>query len=274
VRLIIYSFVGLLIATSYYVPQLQGTFAENPDFDSYRIIAINVILARLLIEGIVGRVRWKKVEAQLQSSLGAQQDVAALHAEEELAKKHAGEALTKLKISEARADEVSAELAAAKSENEKLRMGFDDLVHKQRELETRPNSQSAAITGDEAINLLSLLQQKGRFVDFVMEDITSVSDQQVGAAARVVHQGCSRVLNDLFNIKPVKDSNEGLKIRIPDDADMSDFRLVGRVKDEPPYEGTLLHRGWQTDKIDMPRISAHRKVAGPRVIAPAEIELT
>jgi hypothetical protein len=278
VRLIIYSSIGLLIATSYYVPQLHGFFAENPEFDGYRMIAINVALARLLIEAIVGRVRWKKIEAQLHGAVGAQQDLAALRAEEQSAKKTGAEAVAGLKLSVNAAErltaELTAELAAVKAAHEKLQMGFSDLSHKHREMEAMPATQAGSTTGDEAINLLSLLQQRGRFIDFVMEDITSVPDQQVGAAARVVQQGCSRVLKDLFNIKPVNDQGEGHRIVIADDADMSNFRLVGRVKDEPPYEGTLLHRGWQTDKIDMPRISGRPKMAGPRLISPAEIELT
>src|SRR6478672_1510879 len=42
----------------------------------------------------------------------------------------------------------------------------------------------------EIVAFVGLLQDKGRLVDFLMEDVNSYDDTQVGAAARVVHQGC------------------------------------------------------------------------------------
>ena len=41
----------------------------------------------------------------------------------------------------------------------------------------------------EVISFLALLQEKGRLVDFLMDDIAAYGDAQVGAAARVVHAG-------------------------------------------------------------------------------------
>src|SRR5258706_10952915 len=43
-----------------------------------------------------------------------------------------------------------------------------------------------------ALQLLALLQREGRFVDFLEEDVTSFSDADIGAAARVVHGGCRK----------------------------------------------------------------------------------
>ena len=40
-----------------------------------------------------------------------------------------------------------------------------------------------------ALQLLGLLQREARFVDFVQEDIQGYGDAEIGAAARVVHQG-------------------------------------------------------------------------------------
>ena len=54
----------------------------------------------------------------------------------------------------------------------------------------------------EIVAFVGLLQDKGRLVDFLMEDVTSYDDTQVGAAARVVHQGCREVLNEHFKIIP------------------------------------------------------------------------
>jgi len=47
---------------------------------------------------------------------------------------------------------------------------------------------------DSALQLISLLQKEGRLVDFINEDINSFADEQVAAAARVVHQGVKKAL--------------------------------------------------------------------------------
>src|SRR4051812_9320358 len=38
--------------------------------------------------------------------------------------------------------------------------------------------------------ILSMLQREGRLIDFLQEDVAAFSDAEVGAAARVVHEGC------------------------------------------------------------------------------------
>jgi hypothetical protein len=64
----------------------------------------------------------------------------------------------------------------------------------------------------EVVAFVALLQQGGRFVDFLMEDLTSYSDEEVGAAARVVHQGCRQVLQDNFKVIPIADAAEGSEV--------------------------------------------------------------
>ncbi|VUX46225.1 conserved hypothetical protein [Candidatus Defluviicoccus seviourii] len=124
----------------------------------------------------------------------------------------------------------------------------------------------------EIVSFLALLQEKGRLVDFVMDDITAYPDAQVGAAARVVQAGCKAVLAEHFRITPVRTENEGAKISVPTGYPADAYRLVGRISGEPPFSGTLVHRGWQTDKVKLPRVVA---VSGDRLpaIAPAEVEL-
>ncbi|WP_234745964.1 DUF2760 domain-containing protein, partial [Burkholderia sp. WTPI3] len=41
-----------------------------------------------------------------------------------------------------------------------------------------------------ALQLLGLLQRDARFIDFVEEDIAGYGDADIGAAARLVHDGC------------------------------------------------------------------------------------
>ena len=43
---------------------------------------------------------------------------------------------------------------------------------------------------DGALQILGILQRDSRFIDFLMEDIRSYSDDQVGAAVRELHDQC------------------------------------------------------------------------------------
>ena len=56
-------------------------------------------------------------------------------------------------------------------------------------------------TPDAALQLLNLLQKEARFIDFIKEDITAYSDADIGAAARVVHEGCNKTLDEYFGLK-------------------------------------------------------------------------
>jgi len=45
-----------------------------------------------------------------------------------------------------------------------------------------------------SLALLSALQREGRLLDFLQQEVAAFSDEEVGAAARVVHGGCRKVL--------------------------------------------------------------------------------
>ena len=124
----------------------------------------------------------------------------------------------------------------------------------------------------EVVNFLAILQERGRFVDFLMDDITPYSDAQVGAAGRVLHEGCKAVLLEHFGIRPMREEGEGSKITIPTGYAPDDYRLVGKITGEAPFTGTLVHHGWRVEWVRLPRLlraSADRLPA----IAPAEVEL-
>lgn len=133
-----------------------------------------------------------------------------------------------------------------------------------------PTPEPAA--GAEAVGLLGLLQGKGRLVDFLMGDITGYSDAQVGAAARVVHGGCRSVLQENFRIRPVREEAEGATVQVPAGYAADEYRLTGRIAGEPPFSGTLVHRGWRTEEARLPRIVRAPDDRLP-TIAPAEVEL-
>jgi hypothetical protein len=123
---------------------------------------------------------------------------------------------------------------------------------------------------DAALQLLSLLQNEARFLDFVHESVTSYSDTEIGAAARVVHDGCAKVLRQYFEVGAVRTENEGQRITVPAGFDASSIRLTGNVVGSAPFTGTLVHRGWKVTEVRLPKINEGHN---SKVLAPAEVEL-
>lgn len=119
--------------------------------------------------------------------------------------------------------------------------------------------------------LLAALQREGRLVDFLEQDASGYSDEEIGAAARVVHDGCRKALRQLFDLSPASASAEGSPMSIPSGFDPQRIRLTGNVSGAPPFRGVLKHHGWVAAAIRMPAVS---EALDPRVIAPAEVELS
>ncbi|WP_269540117.1 DUF2760 domain-containing protein [Cerasicoccus fimbriatus] len=123
----------------------------------------------------------------------------------------------------------------------------------------------------ELVQFLAQLQEKGRFIDFVMDDVTAYTDAQVGAAARVVHQGCQSVVKETLAVEPVTTTAENASITLESGYAVADYRLVGKVAGEPPYTGTLRHKGWRATSFKLPKVVAKDGTLPP--IAPAQVEL-
>lgn len=121
-----------------------------------------------------------------------------------------------------------------------------------------------------ALQLLAILQREGRLVDFLREDVSSFSDADIGAAARVVHEGCSRALGKLVELAPVRGESEGAAIELPVGFDPAKVRVTGKVVGEPPFRGKLAHHGWLATAIHLPETTAGHD---PKILAPAEVEL-
>ncbi|MBL8954404.1 MAG: DUF2760 domain-containing protein [Myxococcaceae bacterium] len=118
--------------------------------------------------------------------------------------------------------------------------------------------------------LLSMLQREGRFVDFVQEDVAGFSDEQVGAAARVVHEGCRKVVKQYLAIEPVLAQAEGDTVDVPAGFDANRIRLTGNVAGAGPFKGALKHHGWAAKAVTLPQPPA---ALDPKILAPAEVEL-
>ncbi|MDP3876845.1 MAG: DUF2760 domain-containing protein [Methylobacter sp.] len=125
-------------------------------------------------------------------------------------------------------------------------------------------------TPDAALQLLGLLQKEARFIDFIKEDIAAFSDADIGVAARVVHEGCKKALDEHFTLATVRSEHEGSKITLLAGFDAAAVRLTGNIVGQAPFTGTLVHKGWQVTGIRLPKLTSGHNAA---IVAPAEVEL-
>ncbi|UOD31869.1 DUF2760 domain-containing protein [Massilia violaceinigra] len=128
----------------------------------------------------------------------------------------------------------------------------------------------AAPTPDTALQLLSLLQRDARLIDFTQENLSGFSDADIGAAARVVHEGCAKVLREHFTIVPVRDEAEGSRVTLNEGFDARAVRLTGNVVGKAPFNGSISHRGWRAADVRLPTLAAGHDAT---VLAQAEVEL-
>ena len=125
-------------------------------------------------------------------------------------------------------------------------------------------------TPDAALQLLGMLQKEARFIDFIKEDITAYSDADIGVAARVVHEGCNKAVNEYFTLSSVRTDQEGSKVTLAKGFDASEVRLTGNIVGEAPFTGTLIHKGWQVTDVRLPKLT---KGHNAKIVAAAEVEL-
>lgn len=126
----------------------------------------------------------------------------------------------------------------------------------------------------EAIQLLRLFQEEGRLVDFLLRDIQTFPDERVGAVARIVHQGCRRVVQEYFDIAPAVSQGEGEPISWSAPELASTIRLVGASGSATPTSGTVLHRGWAVHRVSLPTLLHPVSPESSSILVPAEVEVT
>jgi hypothetical protein len=122
----------------------------------------------------------------------------------------------------------------------------------------------------EAVQTLALFQRGGRLVDFLREEIGAFGDAQVGAAARSVHAGCRKVLDEYFVLVPVLTDEEGATVTVPQGYDPSAVQLCGEVRGSPPISGVLKHHGWRVTKGILPPLPEGQDRS---IVASAEVEV-
>lgn len=123
---------------------------------------------------------------------------------------------------------------------------------------------------DAALQLLALLQREARLIDFTQEDLSGYSDADIGGAARLVHEGCVKVLREHFTLAPVRAEAEGSRLTLEAGFDAQAIRLTGNVVGAAPFKGSLSHRGWRATETRLPKLAPGHDAT---VLAQAEVEL-
>jgi hypothetical protein len=144
------------------------------------------------------------------------------------------------------------------------------IVQKPAPGEPEKPAAAPSVVDEKAVHILSILQKKGRLIDFLNEDIGGYQDSQIGAAVRNIHKGCREALAEYFELKPVIKENEGAVVTVEKGFDPSAVRLTGNVAGAPPFKGTLAHSGWRVVKTNLPPIPQSQDTS---IIEPAEVEL-
>ncbi len=123
---------------------------------------------------------------------------------------------------------------------------------------------------ENAVQVFSILQRRGRLIDFLKEDIGVYEDSQIGAAVRNIHKGCKEAVEEYVKIEPVMREAEGDEVTVKEGFDPSGIRLTGNVKGKPPFKGILRHCGWRVLTTDFPPLPKKQDL---RVLEPAEVEM-
>jgi hypothetical protein len=122
----------------------------------------------------------------------------------------------------------------------------------------------------EPVRLLALLQREGRLLDFLLEDISGASDDQIGAAVRDIQKKSQQVVREHLTLERILPGEEEAAVTVPAGFDPSAIQLTGNVTGNPPFKGTLKHHGWRVKGYNLP---APPEGQDDLVVAPAQVEI-
>jgi len=246
-RLIIASLLTSAFASTLMFAPEQ--LANLGDIGKLSQIALYAVSGYFLIEGIIG-LKVQKQPEPTRVMQTAHDDF--LHLREET-------------------DQLAAIVRESKEREHELLAALEEL--REQSTEAQRQLAEASPQHDEVISLLSLLQSRGRFLDFVSQDVSKYDDAHIGRVARYVQQGCSAVMSEHFEMARAHDSNEGSQFTITNGYDPRSIRFSGRVPERPPFAAKLIHRGWKVLSVKLPKIIPISETEADRIIAPAEAEV-
>jgi hypothetical protein len=125
------------------------------------------------------------------------------------------------------------------------------------------------LSGDP-IRLLGLLQQEARLVDFLLEDLSTATPDQIVAGVRAIHPKAQAALKERLVLERILPQQENETVQVPSGFDPSAIQVTGNVAGSPPFKGTLLHHGWRVKSYNIPKVPAGQD---DLVLVPAEVEI-
>jgi hypothetical protein len=120
------------------------------------------------------------------------------------------------------------------------------------------------------LRMLAILQAEARLVDFLMEDISAASPEQIGNAVIEVHKKAQDALKRHAVIETILPGNEGDATTVPAGFDPSAVRVVGNVAGSPPFSGSINHPGWKVREL---KVAPPPAGADEFVLQPAEVQV-
>jgi hypothetical protein len=144
------------------------------------------------------------------------------------------------------------------------------IEHVDSPTKTTPVAAQKEAENESTKQTLMLLQKHARLIDFIYENIDHYSDEEIGAGARVVHQGCQKVFKEYITIEPLHTQQEDSIVTLEDGFNAKEIKLTGNISGIPPFKGKLIHRGWKITQINLPQST---DTQSSLIIAPAEVEL-
>jgi DNA topoisomerase VI subunit B len=124
-----------------------------------------------------------------------------------------------------------------------------------------------ATPADGAVQIIAALQRESRIIDFLMEDISAYTDDQVGAAVRDVAAQARQSLDRYLKLQPVIDAVEETNVPTAG-LDSASYKLIGKVPaNGKASSGILRHRGWKASNVELPQAKP------TNIIAQAELEI-
>ncbi|WP_440617967.1 DUF2760 domain-containing protein [Cysteiniphilum sp. 6C5] len=131
-------------------------------------------------------------------------------------------------------------------------------------------SEEGVDDADSAKQLLSILQRKGRLLDFLAQNLDHYDNEQVATVARVVHDQCKKALESYCTLAPVYHDQENDEIVLEANYDKYSVELTGNVVHSTRFKGKLIHQGWKVEEMHLPKVA---KEANLDILQPAEVEV-
>jgi hypothetical protein len=253
--------VGYIAGTQFYAPQLLPVSEQEIKY------LIFSLCGYLVVEGFLQLINRSQVAKSYSTDIPSQENHHTLNKFKE-------------DLDFIKASILTLEKKLKKPDSEKSeKIISENLVAEKLPIKSEEIGNNIIENYDKLISFLSILQVKGRFIDFCMQDISKYDDKRVLSVAKFVHDGCKRALIEHINILPLFDGKEGDQITVYKNYSLREYKLSGSVPESPPFNGKVVHKGWKSNGIKLPtkiesdNFTSESDRLQRLIIAPTEIEV-